>query len=423
MAEIRPFRAWRYHPGLTPHIHKLTAPLFDVVSARQREMLYREPHNAIHLSLPLGDDKAAAARRTLDQWRASDVLVQDAKPAIYAYYQYFNLPNDERTYCRKGFVCLVKAYTWEEQVVLRHENTIPGAVNDRIDLLMQTALNTSPTHGLYTDRTFELEYYLDEAMERPVYEVEDYQGVKDCLAVIDDPDIIEKFVRNLKGKKIILADGHHRYESSIAYRQHCTAQNPDHQGDELYNYHLMYFTNTEAHDLRILPTHRLVHGLPDISEEALRDRLADYFDLIPVENAADLPDIITGKRWAFGWIIGENAYKIRLRPDVHAQMHWQFPDIIKTLDLTVLHYFVIEKALGIKGKAQRNTPFISFERNPGECLRRVLKGEAQMAFLVNEVTIETVRAVCHSGYTMPQKSTYFYPKAISGFLFAEVSHP
>src|SRR5687767_4921710 len=140
MAEIKPLKGWRYAAHFTPEIAGLISPLFDVVSEKQRQALYRHPYNSIHLSLPQGPDPAAAAARRLQEWKQAEVLMQDVLPAVYVYYQYFRLPGSHQEYCRKGFMCHIRAYDWSEKVVLRHENTIPGAVNDRVELLAQTLL-------------------------------------------------------------------------------------------------------------------------------------------------------------------------------------------------------------------------------------------------------------------------------------------
>ncbi len=424
MAEIRPFRAWRYNSSLTPQIQEFTSPLFDVVSQKQRDKLYQNPLNSIHLSVPLGQSPADDARKTLIKWIEDGTIEQDEKPTIYVYYQYFMLPtriSKKKEYCRKGFVTLIKAYDWKDNIILRHENTIPAAVNDRIELLEKTGLNVSPTHGLYGDDKFELEQYMDEAIKNPIYETEDYQGVREVFAKIDDPKIVEKFVQKLEDKTIILADGHHRYEGSMVHRQKCKAENPNHTGDELYNFHLMYLTNSSSNDLRILPTHRLLTDLK-LSEEEFIKRLEEDFVLKQVENTSDLDQMIWGKKWTFGVIFSENAYKIRLKPEKWETMEWKFPDSVKNLDLTVLHYFIIEKIIGIKGKDQRKSTKIQFERNFTDCVTKVIRKEVDVAIITNAVTMTEVKDVCKSGFTMPQKSTYFYPKAICGFCFASVKN-
>ncbi len=422
MAEIIPFRAWRYHPRLHAQIQSLVSPLFDVVSAKQRVNLYSNPFNSIHLSVPKGNNPVEQAVMTLEHWKADKIIVQDAKPAIYVYYQYFHKPGSLKLLTRKGFMVYIKATSWEETDLLRHENTIPLAVNDRTELLRATNIHASATHGLFHDKQFELEPYMDAAIKNNVlYETEDYQGVKDVLAIIDDPKIIQLFVNKIRPQQIVLADGHHRYESSQTVRQERMAANPAHTGQELYNYHLMYLTNSAADDLRILPTHRLLMGLESLTDESsIMRKVGQYFKVKHVDNASDLPEIIGGKKWAFGLVLSENAYFIQLKPEAFEQLAWLFPMEVKELDLTVLHYFFIELVAGIKGKDQRASANINFERNFVSCLEKVVKQEAQVALIVNEILIEEVHKVCKTGFTMPQKSTYFYPKVVAGLVFGEI---
>ena len=311
-------------------------------------------------------------------------------------------------------------------MVLRHENTLPAAVNDRAELLARTGFQSSATHGLYRDEDFDLEPYLEEAMRSPLYETEeDYQGARDVLAVIQDADVIRHFQRVLAAREVILADGHHRYEGSLAYRQARRAAVGDaYTGHEAWNFHLMYLTNAAADDLRILPTHRLLLDLPGIADAAeLLARLEPYFTIITLDDPYDLPERIAGKQWAFGLYLGEGeVYKIRLRPEVHAQLDWPTTEEVKNLDLAVLHFFVLEKVLGIVGsEAQRQWPGVAYVRNFPECLTRVNKGEARAAFITNEVSMAEVERVCHSGAVMPAKSTFFFPKTIGGFLFSSIA--
>ncbi|MCK6618639.1 MAG: DUF1015 domain-containing protein [Cyclobacteriaceae bacterium] len=418
MADIVPLRAWRYNRDLVQQLDELTSPLFDVVSEKQRKALYQNPHNSIYLSVPQGSADEAAC--LLEQWKLTRVLEQDKLPGIYVYYQYFTLPGTHKELCRKGFICHIRAYDWSDRVILRHENTIPKAVNDRIELLEKTLLQVSPTHGLYTDSTHELERYMDEAIQNPLYETEDYQGVRDVLAVIHDAEVIQRFIDTVKTKTIILADGHHRYEASLEFRKKMMSSNTTHTGHEGYNFHLMYLTNTEADDLKILPTHRLICGLAYFNEQEILKKLEPNFIIKPIEDADTINEIIAGKPWAFGLIFKENAYKVRLKPEALATMTWPFPEVVKKLDLTVMHYFIIEKALGISGKEQRQSENILFDRSFSDCLKKVITGAVQLAIITNEVSIEDVKNVCHSGATMPQKSTYFYPKVICGFLFSSI---
>jgi uncharacterized protein (DUF1015 family) len=391
-----------------------------VVSDKQREKLYQNPLNSIHLSVPQHGNVAATAA-LLKDWKSRGILRQDKLPGIYVYYQYFRLAGSSRIFCRKGFMCHIRVYEWNEGTILRHENTMPGPVNDRIALLEQTQLHASATHGLYTDPAFKLEAYMDLAITNPLYETEDYQGVRDVLAVIHDAHIISEFIETIRSQKIILADGHHRYEGSLKHmlkmRQGSLVRD-DRQG---YNFHLMYLTNSEADDLRILPTHRVIHGMPDLVESDIMKKVSAYFSVKVVEDVETLNEVIVGKPWTFGLIFATNAYKVTLKPEMFSGLDWPFPEQIKRLDLTVMHYFIIEKVLGISGKRQRESNQIGYERSFSECLKQVYKGDAQLAIITNEVTIDDVMHVTESGYTMPQKSTYFYPKVVGGFLFSSIS--
>lgn len=420
MAEIKPFKAWRYNSHLSQNIESLTAPLFDVVTAKQREKFYGNPHNSIHLSVPNSTSPAESALDRLKKWKEKGIVIRDEKPSIYVYYQYFTLSGNDKTFCRKGFIINIKITDWDENVILRHESTMPFSVSDRLELLKKTQLNVSPTHGLFTDPEKEIEILLDKSIQNPIYETEDYQGVKDVLSIIDDLEEIKKIQSIISDKQIILADGHHRYEGSLNYMKHMKVENPMHDGTEGYNYHMMYMTNTEADDLRILPTHRLINGIEGFSKEDFLENLAKDFFIVAIENAADTNEIIQGKKWTFGLLVGEDAFKITLRPERFSEITWQFPKVIKQLDLTVMHYFIFEKILGIKGRKQVNTQKIEFQRNFTECIKRVIKDEAQFALITKDISIEDVKQTCYSGYTMPQKSTYFYPKVISGFLFSSI---
>ncbi|WP_305982431.1 DUF1015 domain-containing protein [Roseivirga thermotolerans] len=421
MAKILPFRAWRYNKELSRTIDELTSPLFDVISEKQRDALYAIPYNSIHLSVPLNSESPLEARHTITQWKEKGIIEQDPIPGIYVYYQHFALPGSDKNYVRKGFVSFIEATDWgkPDSVILRHENTIPHSVADRVEVLKATELNVSPTHGLYFDPDFELEQYMDESQLNPIYETEDYQGVKDVLSVIHDRNIIQKFIDKLGPEKIILADGHHRLESSIQYRQEMVEKQGS-GGHEGFNFHLMYLTNGEADDLRILPTHRLINGINDFSREEFMKKLEPYFFIRPIENPYDITEIILGKQWAFGLLFKDETFKVRLKPEALDAMEWNFPEVVKRLDLTVMHYFIIEKALGIKGKDQRKSRNISFERNFATCLSKTIRNEAQFAIITKEISMDAVKEVCHSGYTLPQKSTYFYPKVICGYLFGSI---
>ena len=417
MALIRPFRAWRYQPELAQRIDTLISPPFDTVSAQQQSALYQEPYNSIYLSVPPSNEQAA---RTLRDWKTRGILQQDPLPSIYVYYQYFSLPGKEKTYCRKGFICFIEVTDWSEQVVLRHEDTLPYSVQDRVDLLAATQLNASPTHGLYTDDEHQLEQLMDESMARPVYQLEDYQGVRDALSIIHEPALVRRFVRVLNSKPIILADGHHRYESSLIYRKQCERKRTKEVAHGC-RYHMMYLTNTEAEDLRVLPTHRLVKRIPFVDSAAMLSQARSYFDVRSLKRAQDLPETIAGQPWTFGLLIGEESYVISLKADTFSDFTEALAPEVKAVDTAVLHYFFIDRVLGIPWSEQRYSEAITYERSFAQCLYQVTKNEVPLALITNEMSMKQIKQVCYSGHLMPQKSTYFYPKAVGGLVFGSIA--
>ncbi len=413
MAEIIPLRAWRYNEELAKNIETLTSPLFDVVNEEQRNKLYQNPYSSIHLSVPKGNEPAAYSGDILRKWKENGIILQDHVPSFYVYYQHFKLKDSDHNYIRKGFIGNIRIKDWHEGDIRRHESTMPFSVEDRISILDNTQLNVSPTHGLYTDPDHQIEKFLDESISNPIYDVEDYQGVRDVFSVIQDVRIIRKIMEIMSHRKIILADGHHRLEGSIEYMLRRKEQNPTHTGTEPYNYHLMYFTNTESDDLRILPTHRLVRH--SIDESTFLNDLSHYFK---IEDCDSIESLLSDNE-SYGIILKDRIIKIILKVDWR-NIEWEIPDLLKALDLTILHYFVLEKVIGMTRKEQQSGENLSFEKDTNVCKEKVDSGEFDMALITNEIPIDTVKKVCTSGHTMPQKSTYFYPKVISGFLFSSI---
>jgi uncharacterized protein (DUF1015 family) len=418
MAEILPLKAWRYNEKLAQNLEDLTAPLFDVVSTKQREVLYGNPLNSIHLSVPQGENPSENAQKILLRWKSEGVLDQDSLPGIYVYYQYFRLPGDHKERCRKGFIAQIKAYDWEENQILRHESTIVSAVNDRIDLLRATEIQASPTHGLYEDESTELEFHMDAAIASPLYELEDYQGVREVLGVIHDAKVISRFLAVLADKKVILADGHHRLEGAIEYKKLQQNAFPEAKWKGS-DYHLMYLTNVHGNHLKILPTHRLFYGL-DLSEAELLDRIGLWFDIRPFGDADELVNYTFQRKWSFGLILSEEAYVIKFKPDRFEEVRPELPESLRNLDLVILHDILFEKILGLNGEQQRKSDQLAFERNFSRCVREVRYGKASFAIITREIELEQVLEVCKSGAVMPQKSTYFYPKALGGLLFGSI---
>ena len=291
-------------------------------------------------------------------------------------------------------------------------------MNDRIDLLRATEIQASPTHGLYEDESTELEFHMDAAIASPLYELEDYQGVREVLGVIHDAKVISRFLAVLADKKVILADGHHRLEGAIEYKKLQQNAFPEAKWKGS-DYHLMYLTNVHGNHLKILPTHRLFYGL-DLSEAELLDRIGLWFDIRPFGDADELVNYTFQRKWSFGLILSEEAYVIKFKPDRFEEVRPELPESLRNLDLVILHDILFEKILGLNGEQQRKSDQLAFERNFSRCVREVRYGKASFAIITREIELEQVLEVCKSGAVMPQKSTYFYPKALGGLLFGSI---
>ena len=416
MAKIRPFRAWRYNSKLGATIEEFTSPLFDVASEKQISALRQNTLNSIHLTLPNGPGPAQRAKETLAKWKQDKVLIQDAEPAIYVYYQYFNLHNESKIHCRKGIIAMVSYPDDEDNTpdkILIHESTIKDAVENRKELLKETEICTSPTHGLYSDPYYELESLMDESMISPLYDVTDYQGVRDVISVIYDATAIKKIVSLIATKQIALADGHHRYQAGLDYRN----EQADPTG--ACNYHLMYLTNSHADDFRILATHRLIHKMEQ-SETEFIAKAGEFFEIIEIVNAYDVNDVILGKKWTFGIIFKDRAFQLSLKEELTIHFDSTLHEAVRSLDVVIAHTFIIEKTLALPAPSQLTTAEVSFESNFSECLAKVDHNKAKMAIIINEISPEEVFKVGEKGGIMPQKTTFFYPKVVGGYLFGTI---
>jgi len=422
MAVIIPFRAWRYNRFLSKKIYDLTAPLSETKFQQVEEALYQEPFHNFHIASPFDVPPFENVVRRVENWKLDKVVEQDPAPSFYAYSQVYKLNYNGKwqTLERSGLIALIRTADYAEKVILPHENTFAQVVDFRTTLLGYTEMHTTPTHGLYTDPDQVLSPILSAHLQTPLAEVVDVAGVTHRLAAISDPQIITQCQQLLANKPVFIADGHHRYESSLrfakAQKQHRGSSNID----LLSDYHLMWLTNTEPEDLGILPTHRLLKGLNPFDEKAFLARLEQYFEIEPLPEAEKLIEIVYEKPWEFGLILPNQACYLRLKPESfqQAQKEWQLPPEVKNLDLSVMHYFIFEKALHINPFQQFD--YIDFAQDSQDCIEQVKNRKCQAAILTHRIPLRSIQEVSLAGYTMPAKSTYFYPKVLSGLVFASV---
>ena len=418
MAEIRPFKAWRYNNFLGENLAELTAPLSESVLKQKQRAFYKLPYHHFHISSPLDVPPFYNSTRRVANWKLDKVIIQDPLPTFYVYAQHFKMKGTGEKCIRKGIITLIKAEDFDKQVVLPHEKTIAKAVDYRTNLLMHTLMHSLPTHGFYTDTELSIEQYLDESLQHPIYEVKDKQDTIHQLAQIQDLNIINQIIHTLADKQVWIADGHHRYESSVQFKKRRAESQPGYQGDEGFNYHMMWLTNTQSSSLGLLPTHRMIHSLENFNQEVFVKELEKDFILKPIKNNDDFGLAPTENLWTFRLVLPEKHFIIQLKPESFANFKADLPDAVKKLDLSVMHYFIFERILGLKAQVQFD--YLDFSQYYSRCLQQVNAGEANFALITRRITLEEIEKVCLSGYTMPAKSTYFYPKVLGGLVFGSV---
>lgn len=424
MAHIRPFRAWRYNSEKIKDLDKKFSPLFDVVSGDQLERLYGIPNNSIHLSLPRSE---AQVLDKLHDWKQDEIIVQDPLPSIYVYYQEFSLFGQERRFVRKGFVSMIQVGAESgkaESDIVLHEDTISSSVAERSRLLQKTLLNVAPTHGLYEDSSFQLETLMDAYMQDPCYQYIDYQGVINKLAIVQNREDILQFLDVLKDKKVYLADGHHRLASSVELQKKVRESGQEMVEDSFLNYHLIYLTNLCADDLRILPIHRILTlNHKTYNPNPILQKIGKYFEVKDITfDRAPIYEKLKGQPYSFGMVLGSLNFLLTLRPEIDPLVDnpLELPDVVKSLDYTVLHYFVFDRIFDIPYRKQHSSDAIRYVKDYGLSVKEAVTWRDKIAFITPDTSMEQMMAVCKSGALMPQKSTYFYPKVVCGLVFASI---
>lgn len=420
MATIIPFRGIRYDQSRVS-MASVVAPPYDVITPEQQNGYYdRDPHNVVRLILGREADRYASAAATYGEWRSSGVLMRDAAPAIYPLVQTFT-GLDGGTVQRKGFIALCRLEEFEKKIVLPHERTLSKAKEDRFKLFQATNSNFSQVFSLYSDPGSVIDSFIAPFHRTaPVIDVE-FESVRNQLWAVTDPTVVDAVARELEPKQVLIADGHHRYETGLAYRDLMRSKNPNHTGRELYNYIMMFFTNLDDEGLVIFPTHRVLHSLPSYDGGAHLSTLQQHFDLQVFPAPAMMTDALRqAGPYSYGIVSGHSSkfYVATLRDpaSVSALVPDDLPAEVKQLDVVLLHQYIIRRLLGVSQEAQDKKLNIHYLQDVRESVDEVAAGTAQAAFFVKPTRIEQVRAVAKSGNVMPQKSTFFYPKLISGLV-------
>ncbi len=431
MAEIHPFRAFRYDPTRVAAEQVVTQP-YDKITPEMQGRYYRaSPYNLTRIILGRKEENDNPANNVYSRaadyfrkWREEEILRQDRDPSIYAYSQRFRAPGSAASdpqLERRGFIALGRIEDYPAGVVFRHEQTLAKPKADRLELLRATRAHFGQIFMLYEDAGGVESLFYTEG--QPDTLVTDEYGVEHRLSAIFDPRKIDAVQRAMKDKRLIIADGHHRYETALNYRNEQRAAEGDGQsstGGKPYEFVMMTFINMNSPGLLILPTHRVVHSLCCFSDEKFRQAAHSYFDVDEIDGPIDGAHATTILRE------GGRAGTVLLAVTANRSflLHHPNPNVEKVfvglslrqqdLDVVQLHKRLLESVLGLSQESIRNQQNLSYVRDADEALALVRNGKANIAFLMNPCRISQVRDVAFAGEVMPQKSTDFYPKLLSG---------
>jgi uncharacterized protein (DUF1015 family) len=441
MADVRPLRAVHYDWQQISNPADVVAPPYDVIDDAHQAALYdRHPHNIIRLilnRLPADgpNNRYDDAARTYQQWLAEGVLVRDDQEALHVYHQRFtiDLPDPDTgalrptPTLRRGFMGRVRLHPYEDQVVLPHEQTLRGPKIDRLRLNEAVGANLSQIFMLYDDPTLAVDALLDAAIASlPCLDIHTDDGIQHMIWAVTDPAVIAQVQALLAPQALLIADGHHRYETNLAMRDRAIEAEGDLSLDDPRRFVFTFLANAADPGLLVLPTHRVVHSLPSFSPDALFAQLKDRFEVEPMPGASlsALQAAVTARQaddFAFGLILKGSSdgipcvlYRSRQAPTLVPDLPG--PDALKKLDLTILHEVILKDLLGMTEDDFSQKRYLRYEKSLHDLDASLRQPDAQAAFLVNHSPVEQVREVCVSGGKMPQKSTFFYPKVFSGII-------
>ncbi len=419
MATIRPFKGMRYNTAVVGDLSAVIAPPYDVISADDKKWyLDRHENNVVRLILPDDpDNKYVASAAALRGWLRETVLTQDEKPALYAYQQTFDALGQRLT--RTGFTCLIKLEDFGHGV-LPHENVLAKPLEDRLNLTRATRANFDSVFGLFRDGKVN-SILAPFIAGKPDASAVDKDGVTSALWKIDDSTAIAALTAALEGESVVIADGHHRYTAALSYRnemRRIAGLKPGEESDAPYDYVMMTMVSMEDPGLVVLPTHRLVRGVLTFEAAGFLAKLGELFDIREVADDGMVDAVAQAGAHSFGLHLRGKSYVIKLKPGLKPESMITTPgsDALKRLDVSVLHSLILDRILGIGVQQMATQSNLSYSRNPAEAMRGVDDGEYQAFFLLNPTKVDEVKAVAAAGDRMPQKSTFFYPKLLTGIL-------
>jgi uncharacterized protein (DUF1015 family) len=427
MAEIIPFKALRYDPHQVKLEDVLTQPYDKITPVMQTNYYERSAHNLVRIILgKAGETDTDAfniytrAAEYLHDWRSGGILKQDAEPGIYAYAQTFTIPGTADLAERRGLIALGRIHDYTDSVVYRHELTHSGPRVDRLNLLRATRAHFGQIFMLYSDPQREVEALLRAKTEEdPDTSVLDEYETLHRLWRIHDRALIQAVQQSIRDKKLLIADGHHRYETALAFRNERRAESGSTDANAAHEFVMMTLVPMESRGLVILPTHRVVHGLATFDRERMLEAAERFFEIDRIDlrtesrSATTLLSEAGANGTAFVAVTRQGPYLMRAKKTAVEEALGQVSDLQRSLDVVQLHRIMLERVLGISEEAIRNLQNVRYERDAFEAISWVRQG-ANVAFLMNPAKIEQVRDIAFAGDVLPQKSTDFYPKLLSG---------
>ncbi|HXB21135.1 MAG TPA: DUF1015 domain-containing protein [Candidatus Solibacter sp.] len=425
MAEIAPFKALRYDSHQLRLEDVVTQPYDKITPEMQARYYELSPHNLVRIIRGKeGETDNASfnvytrASEYLHDWRAGGLLKQDPEPSLYFYSQTFTVPGTRDLAERRGFIGLGRIQDYADNVVFRHEQTLAKPRADRLNLLRQAKAHFGQIFMLYSDPEAEIERLLQTEEEPDMSVLDEYEVLHRVWRVFD-PGIVQTIQQLMLDKKLLIADGHHRYETALAYRNERREQAGSVSLNAPYEFVMMTLIRMESKGLVILPTHRIVHGLLDFDRERMLETSRKFFDIQRIDmrtesrSATTLLQEAGEDGTAFVAVIKQGPYLLRAKKRALHDALSAMPAQQRDLDVIQLHKILLERVLGISEEAIRNQDHIKYERDAFEAISQVRQG-ANVAFLMNPARIEQVRDIAFSGEVLPQKSTDFYPKLLSG---------
>ena len=419
MAEFLPFQGLRYNHRKV-QLSNVLAPPYDVVKGNMRdELVARSPYNVIEIELPEGegDAKYGNAAEILQSWRNINILKLD-DPGFYVYEQEFAVPGSGDIKKRRGVLGALRLEEFGKGVQ-PHEHTLSGPKQDRLKLLRATEANISPIFGLYNDADGWSNALLDVVCQgKPDGEATDGDGIIHRLWHVTDDETVNAVVASLEEESILIADGHHRYETALNYRNECAAAASEWTGEEGGNWVMMMCVSTNDPGLIILPTHRAVKNVDSAKVLQLPGELEKYFDVKPLPFDQLEEAINSESNPSIGVILQNATYQVTLKEgNAHLDaMDKERSTAYNELDVTVLHRLILENQLEVDAQKLADGEHVSYTIHAADAREKVLSGEAQAAFLLRSTRSEQVSDVADAGDKMPQKSTYFYPKLATGMV-------